>query len=107
MAMAICMPQQNYHSCWVSINGRLQIIQGAISIGIGIVAIFTLPDSPLQTRWLTPEERELAHRRIFDDVTNRRSEASSVWKGLRECLVDEKVWVSVETCPHAHATTDC
>ena len=72
----------------------MQIIQGAISIAIAFVAVFTLPDSPLKTRWLTPEERELAHRRIFEDVTNRRSEGSSVWKGLRECLVDKKVWVS-------------
>ncbi|PIA97330.1 putative transporter [Cercospora beticola] len=71
----------------------LFIIQGAFSIAVAIVAIFVLPDSPLKTRWLTHEERQLAHHRIFDDTTGRRSEDSSVWKGLREAVMDPKTWL--------------
>lgn len=63
-----------------------------MSILVAIVAFFTLPDSPLQTRWLTPEERQLAHNRICIDTTGRR-EGTSVWVGLREAVVDWRTWV--------------
>ncbi|EGY19445.1 MFS transporter [Verticillium dahliae VdLs.17] len=68
------------------------IIQGALSILVAILAFFTLPDSPLKTRWLNQEERELAHARIYTDQTGRR-EATSVWTGLREAASDWRVWV--------------
>ncbi|KAG8629692.1 hypothetical protein KVT40_001311 [Elsinoe batatas] len=71
----------------------LFIIQGAFSIAIAIIAFFLLPDAPLKTRWLTEEERLLAHNRIFEDTTGRRSENSSVMKGLREALADPKTWL--------------
>lgn len=73
--------------------GRLFIIQGAISIGVAFVAIFMLPDSPLKTRWLNSEERQLAHQRILDDVTGRRLEETSVWRGLKEAVVDPRTWL--------------
>lgn len=60
---------------------------------MAFAAIFLLPDSPLKTRWLTQEERMLAHQRIFDDQTGRRAEKSSVWKGLREAASDYKTWI--------------
>ncbi|TKX24966.1 MFS transporter-like protein 39 [Elsinoe australis] len=71
----------------------LFIIQGAISIFVAFLAVFLLPDSPLKTRWLTEEERLLAHNRIFQDTTGRRSENSSVMKGLREACADPKTWL--------------
>ncbi|KAL1640963.1 hypothetical protein SLS58_006402 [Diplodia intermedia] len=71
----------------------LFIIQGAISIGVSIAAFFLLPDAPLQTRWLTPTERQLAHNRIALDTTDRRTANTSVWKGLREACSDWRTWV--------------
>ncbi|KAF1355981.1 MFS transporter-like protein [Lizonia empirigonia] len=70
----------------------LFIIQGALSIGIAFLAFFLLPDHPLQTRWLSPAERQLAHQRIAADTT-QREEATSVWTGLREALADWRTWV--------------
>lgn len=61
-------------------------------MAVAILAAFTLPDSPLKTRWLTPEERELAHSRIAHDTTGRR-EGTSVWTGLREAASDWRTWV--------------
>ncbi|KAH8811216.1 major facilitator superfamily domain-containing protein [Xylogone sp. PMI_703] len=69
----------------------LFIIQGSLSIFVGIVGFFTLPDSPLKTRWLTPEERELAHNRMIIDTTGRR-QGTSVMKGLREACLDWRTW---------------
>jgi hypothetical protein len=51
-----------------------------------------LPNSPLQTRWLTSAERELAHNRIHRDTTQRK-EKVSIWKGLREACTDYRTWL--------------
>ncbi|KAK6208573.1 MFS transporter [Colletotrichum tabaci] len=71
----------------------LFIIQGAVSIGVAFGAFYFLPNAPLQTRWLTPEQRQMAHQRIFDDTTDRREGKTSVWKGLREACTDWRTWV--------------
>ncbi|KAF6794177.1 MFS transporter [Colletotrichum sojae] len=56
----------------------LFIIQGALSIAVAVAALFMLPDHPLTTRWLTPEQRQLAHNRIYIDTTDRRESTSVV-----------------------------
>lgn len=71
---------------------RLFIIQGGLSIGVALFSFFLLPDHPLQTRWLSPEQRQLAHKRIAADTT-QREEATSVWVGLRQALADWRTWV--------------
>lgn len=53
-----------------------------------------LPDHPLKTRWLTEEQRQLAHSRIYADTTDRR-EATGVMKGLKESASDWRTWVLV------------
>ncbi|KAJ4324615.1 hypothetical protein N0V94_001185 [Neodidymelliopsis sp. IMI 364377] len=70
----------------------LFIIQGLITVFVAILAYFMLPNAPLQTRWLTQEERELAHSRIARDTTGKQ-EGVSVWKGLREACTDYRTWV--------------
>ncbi|KAI9147044.1 Major facilitator-type transporter hxnP [Paramyrothecium foliicola] len=72
----------------------LFIIQGALSILTAILAFYFLPDHPLQTRWLTPEQRQLAHNRIYADTTDRR-EGTSVVKGLKESVSDWRTWALV------------
>ncbi|OHE99293.1 MFS transporter [Colletotrichum orchidophilum] len=72
---------------------RLFIIQGAVSVGVALAAFYLLPDAPLQTRWLSPEQRQMAHQRIFDDTTDRREGNTSVWKGLREACTDWRTWL--------------
>ena len=39
-------------------------IEGVITIGLSLIAYFTLTDRPSTARWLTPEERDLAIARI-------------------------------------------
>jgi len=53
-----------------------------------------LPDEPLNTRWLTPEERQLAHDRIAKDTVDLKA-ISSPWIGLKEAIVDPRVWVFI------------
>ncbi|VUC26608.1 unnamed protein product [Clonostachys rosea] len=71
----------------------LFIIQGALSLAVAIPSFYLLPDSPLQTRWLSQEQRELAHNRIRIDTTNFTEEPTSVWSGLKQAASDWRTWV--------------
>ncbi|GKT64278.1 major facilitator superfamily transporter [Colletotrichum tofieldiae] len=82
----------------------LFVLQGAVTFAIAMVACFTLPDEPLTTRWLTPAERQLAHARIERDTVGARVQ-SSTWAGLREAIVDPKVWVFIYM-QHMHLATN-
>ena len=50
----------------------LFILQGAVTFIIAVASAFVLPDDPLQTKWLTPEERELANARIVVDTVGAK-----------------------------------
>ncbi|KAK1570108.1 major facilitator superfamily transporter [Colletotrichum navitas] len=83
----------------------LFILQGAVTLAIALAACFTLPDEPLTTRWLTPAERQLAHARIERDTVGAARVPSSTWAGLREAVVDPKVWVFIYM-QHMHLATN-
>ncbi|KNG90930.1 hypothetical protein ANOM_000674 [Aspergillus nomiae NRRL 13137] len=70
----------------------LFILQGAITFVIAVLSIFTLPDDPLVTRWLTEEERTLAHARIVADTVGARHQTST-FSGLKEAARDPKLWL--------------
>ncbi|RAH47323.1 putative MFS transporter [Aspergillus brunneoviolaceus CBS 621.78] len=75
----------------------LFLIQGVVTIGVAVLAWFILPNSPLQTPWLTPEDRQLAHDRIARDTTQKR-EGTSTWTGLREASTDYRTWIFALIC---------
>lgn len=50
----------------------LFILQGVVTFVIAIVGFFCLPDFPLNTKWLTPDERQLAHSRVEADTVETR-----------------------------------
>jgi MFS family permease len=70
----------------------LFILQGAATFVVAIASAFTLPDDPMHTRWLTPEERELAQARMDRDTVGNK-EKTSTMKGLKEAASDGKVWL--------------
>lgn len=72
---------------------RLFIIQGALSLAVALPSFYLLPDSPLQTRWLSQEQRELAYNRIRIDTTNFTEEPTSVWSGFKQAASDWRTWV--------------
>ncbi|ATY67428.1 Major facilitator superfamily general substrate transporter [Cordyceps militaris] len=82
----------------------LFILQGAVTVVVAAVSCFTLPDEPRNTRWLTPEERQLAHERIARDTVDYRA-VTSPWTGLREAIVDARVWVFMYM-QHMHLATN-
>jgi MFS family permease len=72
----------------------LFILQGAVTFLVAIVACFTLPDEPLTTWWLKPEERQMAYDRVARDTVGLGGQVSP-WAGLREASKDRRVWVFV------------
>ncbi|KAG7128979.1 MFS transporter prlL like protein [Verticillium longisporum] len=76
----------------------LFILQGAVTFVIAIVGYFVLPDFPLATKWLTEEERNLAHNRIELDTVSNEGQ-TGLTKGLKEACRDPMVWIF---CAMAH-----
>lgn len=72
----------------------LFIVQGLVTFVVAILAAFILPDEPLQTRWLTKEERQLAHSRVQKQVVQVKDNAGP-WAGLKDAVTDYKVWLLV------------
>ncbi|GMF68469.1 unnamed protein product [Aspergillus oryzae] len=70
----------------------LFIIEGAVTFGIAILGLFMLPDHPLTTRWLTPEERQLAHDRILKDTVNSEESKGPI-AGLKQAFRDPRLFL--------------
>ncbi len=74
----------------------LFIIEGAITVGIAILAFFILPNFPRTTSWLTDEERALAIWRLEEDIGEDDwldSEHQSFLVGLKLAFSDIKTYV--------------
>ena len=70
----------------------LFIIQGLATFVVAIAAAFILPDDPLKTKWLTPEERLLANNRILLDTVGEKGVVSP-FAGLKAAASDPKLWL--------------
>lgn len=70
----------------------LFVLQGAVTGVVAFAAIFILPDDPLKTKWLKPEERELANGRILADTVDAKTNTST-FAGLKEAARDPKLWL--------------
>ncbi|CAH0028714.1 unnamed protein product, partial [Clonostachys rhizophaga] len=72
----------------------LFIIEGVLTVALGIGAVFILPDYPHTTAWITERERFIAERRLTLDIgESDETEDKSAFQGLKLALVDPKVWL--------------
>lgn len=77
------------HAAW----RWLFYIEGALTIAVAVIAIFILPDFPSNSRWLSPEERALAMRRMEEDAgVGDEGETEGQASGLWLAVTDIKVW---------------
>lgn len=77
----------------------LFLVEGAGTCLVSVVAFFMLPDFPSTTRWLTPEERQLASLRLLqDDLGDTQGgEEASHMRALKMALTDWRTWAFVLT----------
>ncbi|KAF8574831.1 MFS general substrate transporter [Ramaria rubella] len=79
----------------------LFFIEGAITILVGFMTMFVLPDYPHNTRWLSPAELRLAQARLAEDAGEADNDGvgDSAWSGLKMALKDVKVLIfMIMTC---------
>ncbi|KAM0230571.1 hypothetical protein ACHAPO_009087 [Fusarium lateritium] len=70
----------------------LFIIEGSVTAVVAIFGFFLLPDDPSETRWLTPEERELCILRISRDTVGQQVRGTT-WDGLKQACKDPRTWL--------------
>lgn len=63
-----------------------------VTFVIAIIGYFVLPDFPATTKWLTQEERDLAHNRMELDTTSNAGNTSTM-EGLKQACRDPVVWL--------------
>ncbi|EGO26550.1 hypothetical protein SERLADRAFT_447730 [Serpula lacrymans var. lacrymans S7.9] len=70
-------------------------IEGAITMFVGFLTMWLLPDYPHNTRWLSPAERRLAQVRLAEDAgeADHDSANESVFAGFIMAIKDPKVLV--------------
>ncbi|KAJ6484972.1 major facilitator superfamily domain-containing protein, partial [Mycena vitilis] len=77
------------HAAWRSIS------QGSATVFVAVCAIFILPDFPATSKWLSPEERELALLRMTEDAgvgDQNETEQGGKFTGLWLAVTDWRVW---------------
>ncbi|KAJ5963058.1 major facilitator superfamily domain-containing protein [Penicillium waksmanii] len=65
----------------------------AISSVEMVVLEFVLPDFPATTKWLTPEEREYAVRRLEEEDNSSRTGNISHWQSFLSAIHDWRTWL--------------
>jgi len=76
-------------------------IEGAITIAIGFLSMYILPDYPHNTRWIRGTQRRLAQARLAEDAAEADEDGAgdSAFAGLVMALKDPKVPIfAVMTC---------
>lgn len=71
----------------------LFIIEGSITVGLAIIAVFILPDYPSTTRWLSAQEKAIAVERLREVSGSNDEERGSLLSGVRMAVTDYKVWM--------------
>lgn len=69
------------------------ISEGAVTAFVAIFGFFLLPNTPLTTSWLTPEERQMAHDRMERDRVGDAGEKVSMMEGLKQACKDKRTWL--------------
>ena len=75
---------------WLGITGWrwLFLLEGVPAIGLGIVALFVLPDWPDEARWLPPDERDWITTRLAEERRGKaHAEQMTIWQALRHPAV--------------------
>ncbi|CAI6093584.1 unnamed protein product [Clonostachys chloroleuca] len=75
------------------------ILEGIMTVLIGTILPWTLPDSPAVAKFLTPGEKELIHQRLQRDSGTSEgkvaTEEAFQWRYLRAALLDYKIYLGI------------
>jgi hypothetical protein len=77
-------------------TSRLYIIEGVITVGVGIIIVFFLPDFPETWKALSPEMRHVALKRLSLDAAEADQDEEggmSQLKGMKMAFADPKTYL--------------
>jgi MFS family permease len=69
------------------------LLEGIVTLLVGFLGFWLLPDTPLTTRWLSPEEREIAHARMERDLVVSGPLETTTFDGLKQAARDPRCWL--------------
>ena len=82
-------------------NWRLLfLVEGAPVCAAAVLAWFYVPDSPLDAKFLTEEEKVVARARSLQQSGQPDRESKVQWKELAETLLDVKAWLTAVSGKH-------
>ncbi|OAQ61101.1 MFS general substrate transporter [Pochonia chlamydosporia 170] len=73
----------------------LFLIEGCLTVGFAIIAMFILPDFPATTKWLSEEEREYAIARLENDQNSTQAGNLSHLQSFLHAVRDWRTWMFV------------
>ncbi|KAL5504607.1 hypothetical protein ACEPAH_7270 [Sanghuangporus vaninii] len=90
-----CLSLRSIHMKYINWNLIGLTIQGAFTVCIGLLAMWSLPDYPAATRWLSAKEMRLAQARLAEDVGEADQDVKSetMWSGVKLACKDYKVFI--------------
>ncbi|WP_190816130.1 MFS transporter [Saccharopolyspora pogona] len=68
----------------------LFLVEGVLTVLVGAVIFFLLPDRPREAKWLSPDERELIEGTLAAEAEEQA--AHGALTGLRQALTSGRVW---------------
>lgn len=69
------------------------LIEGAVSIVVACVAFFLLPNWPTNTKWLSPQESEMAQYRVLVSSGGKDEGVGGTWDGVKDAVRDPFTWM--------------
>jgi ACS family tartrate transporter-like MFS transporter len=73
----------------------MYVVQGALTIVIGVAALFLLPSAVTDATWLTAEEKDWLQRELADEETRKKTAGATT---IREGFLDRRVLMMTATC---------
>jgi hypothetical protein len=71
----------------------LIIVEGSLTMFFSIIFVFILPDWPVNTKWLSQEEKALAAARIKADHVGTVQQKMGSWKATLSVLADWRTYL--------------
>lgn len=69
------------------------LIEGAASIVVACVAFCLLPNWPTNTKWLSPQESEMAQYRVLVSSGGKDEGVGGTWDGVKDAIRDPFTWM--------------
>ncbi|GEM06815.1 major facilitator superfamily protein [Rhodotorula toruloides] len=73
---------------------KIFVVEGIITMSLGLITIFTLPTSPEKTKWLNEEERALALRRLEIEHLGTTHEPTTP-RLVFKAILNWRTWLAV------------